>query len=185
MRGEQAIIPIDTLVWSTSMIKVVENAEFIEVQSQMPGGQRVLFLLLSLFPLIAPYELIIRPDWQHYFNAFFLFAAFVSAGAMAVSALFVWSAVAGLDSRLRFDRVRGSLAYSFGAPVVKWRTSKCPLDTFVELQVEKTDWSEGQPNYSLVALMADGQTFKVGSSSSREEIETIIQRITAFLHAQA
>jgi hypothetical protein len=185
MCGEGAIIPIDTLVWSTSMIKVIENADFIEVQSQIPGGQRVLFLLLSLFPLIAPYELIIRPDWQHYFNVFFLFAAFIAAGAMVVSAFFVWFAVAGLDSQLRFDRVRGSLVYSFGAPVVKWRTSKCPLDTFTELQVEKTDWSEGQPSYSLVALMADGRTFKVGSSNSREEIETIILRITTFLHGQA
>ena len=78
------------------MLKVIETKEEIEIQSLMLIRQGALFLLLALVPLLAPYELIVRPHWQHYVNVIFLFAAAISAGAIAVSALLAWAALAGL-----------------------------------------------------------------------------------------
>jgi hypothetical protein len=44
------------------MINIIENKEVIEIQSPMPTGRRILFGIIALFPLIAPYELIIKPQ---------------------------------------------------------------------------------------------------------------------------
>ena len=78
----------------------------------MPAGWRLLFALLSLVPLLAPYELLVRVEWNDYFHPFFLLAAIVSAGAVAVSVFFLFSAAAGLTSRMRFDRARSTFTYS-------------------------------------------------------------------------
>jgi hypothetical protein len=144
-------------------------------------GKRILFLVLALFPLLAPYELLLRPRWNDIVNVFFLFAALVSLGALSVSALLVWGAVAGIKSRMRFDRGRGLFSYTAWAPVMGTRTSRCPLDAIAALETETHEWSDGSPTYSLKVVMADQQTFRSGSSWSREEVDAIRQRVTSFL----
>jgi hypothetical protein len=37
------------------MLKVIEGKEILEIHSYIPTGQRALFLVLALFPLLAPY----------------------------------------------------------------------------------------------------------------------------------
>jgi hypothetical protein len=163
------------------MIKVVESQDAIEVQALMPAGQRVLFAALALFPLIAPYELIVRISWQSYLNVFFLFALAISLGAMAVSAFLMWAAVAGLSTKLRFDKSRGRILHSSGAPMVPWRTVQHPLDALEEIRVEKTEWSEGSPSYAFVAILRDRKQLQSGSSWKKEEIEEIKGRVMKFL----
>lgn len=163
------------------MIKVIESNEAIEIQSQIPKVQRLLFVVLALFPLIAPYELVMRPKWQSYLNVPFLFAAALSTGALAVSAFLVWAAIAGLNSRLRFDRSAGTLAYTAGAPILRRRTVLCQIDSVDRLEVQRHDWSEGSPSYSLSAIMSDGRSFNSGSSWSQQEVEAIAKRVSSFL----
>jgi hypothetical protein len=97
------------------VLRIVETADVLEVQAPKPQSRRGLFLVLSLAPLLAPYELIVRPNWDNYSNPHFLFAALVSGGAVAMSAFFAWAALAGLSSRMRFDRVGRTFSYSASA----------------------------------------------------------------------
>lgn len=162
-------------------IDVIERAGSIEVRSVMPVGRRVLFFLLAFIPLLAPYELILKPDWQDYFNFFFLISALIAGGAMVLSALFVWSAIAGLDSSLRFDRISGGLTYTSGSAVIGWRTEHGRISEITRLEVETHDWSDGSPSYAFAARLADGRSFKSASSESRQVIEQIAEKVTAFL----
>jgi len=163
------------------MLKVIERKEILEIHSYIPTGQRVLFLILALFPLLAPYELMIRPNWQSFLNVPFLFVTVISVGALTVSLFLVWAAIAGLNSKLRFDRASGTLTYSISAPIVRWRTQLHPIESIAHLRVEHQDWSDGAPSYSFLTQMADGSIFKSGSSWSKEEIENIVQRVSTFL----
>jgi hypothetical protein len=65
----------------------------------------------------------VRIDWQSYFHPFFLLAAFISAGPVALSLFFIFAALAGINSQLVFDRKTSTLTYSFEAPLVR-RTSR-------------------------------------------------------------
>ena len=146
--------------------RIVQAADRLEVNAPMPAGRRILFLLLSLFPLLAPYELIFRLRWENYLNFFFLFAAGISAGAVAVSAFFVWTAVAGLSTSMRFDKRLGALGFTEEAPVLRRRTEEIPFGAIADLRMEEHEWSDGPPSYSFEVVLRGGRTLRLGSSWS-------------------
>ncbi len=161
--------------------ELLENDRRLEVRSLMRPGMRVLLAILALFPLLAPYELIVKIEWETYLHPFFLLSAVVSLGAIAVSAFFVFAAVAGLSSRMVFDAGSGTFQFSSHAPVVKPSHREYSLDAIGGLEVRERNWSDGAPTYHLDVVMADGSVFESGSSWSRGEIESIEGRVREFL----
>jgi hypothetical protein len=144
---------------------------------------RVLLAALGLFPLLAPYELLIRIDWEHFLNPFFFLAAFISAGATALSALLFFAGVAGLSSKIVFDRRTATFSYSSEAPVVRRTRQVQPLSDVRSIEVGVRDWSDSAPTYHLGVTVKDGTVFESGSSWSRDEIERIRGRVDQFLKA--
>lgn len=137
------------------MIRVSENERRLDVSSPMPLGKRVLFALLALIPLLAPYELMWRVQWNDYRHPAFLFAAVISAGAAALSLLLVFAALAGLSSRMTLDAARATFTYSTGAPIVPRRTRVLPLSSLESVHVRSHEWSDGAPSYTLAVTMSD------------------------------
>jgi hypothetical protein len=164
------------------MLHMVERGDELNVTSPMTPGLRAFFFLIGLVPLAAPYELLIRPGWQTIFHPFFALAAIISGGAVMLSALFVWAAVAGIESSARFDRRRRTLTTVERAPVMPTRTRTRPLDELLAIEIEKTEWSDSGPTYSLRLDCADGQKLKLVASYARpEDAEGIRRHIGRFL----
>lgn len=163
------------------MLSVIATEDAFEIRSIMPWGQRVLLALCSLVPLLAPLELLLRPRWTGYGNLLFLVSAVIALGALALSAFLLFAAVAGLNARLRFDRVAAAFTYTVRAPIVKPRTLRGRIGDIAELRVEKHDWSEGAPSWSIVAVTREGRELKAGSSWSLEDVEGIIRNASLFL----
>lgn len=86
------------------MLDVVGTENTLEVTSPMPPGRRILFGVLALVPVLARYGLLLKPGWATIFHPLFGFAAPISLGAFLASAFLTWAALAGLQSRVRFDR---------------------------------------------------------------------------------
>jgi hypothetical protein len=164
------------------MLRVVERGDELNITSPMTPGLRAFYLLIGLVPLAAPYELLIKPGWQTIFHPFFALAAIISGGAVAVSALFVWISVAGIESSARFDRRRRTLTTVERAPIMPTRTRTRPLDELRAIEVEKTEWSDSGPTYSLRLECADGQKLKLLASYARpEEAEAVRRHLGRFL----
>jgi len=163
------------------MIQVSDSGARLDVVSQMPSGRRFLFASFALIPLVAPYELMLRVQWNDYRHPAFLLAAIISAGAVAVSGLFVVAAIAGLSSRMTLDAARSTFAYSTGAPILPHRTLVLPLSSLESVHVRTREWSDGAPSYTLMVKMSDGATFDSGSSWSRDDIEREKARVEVFL----
>ena len=115
-----------------SRIQVSETDGRLDVLADAAGK---VFALLALIPLLAPYELIWRVQWNDYRHPAFLFAAIISAGAVALSALLVFAAVAGLSPRMTLDAARATFTYSTGAPIVPHRTRLFPLSSLESVHV--------------------------------------------------
>ncbi len=147
----------------------------------MSVGMRVLFAALGCFPLLAPYELLIKIEWEHYFNFFFLFAAFISAGATFLSAILFFAAVAGLSAEIVFDRPAATVSFTQEAPAIKRTTRIYPCSDIQRVEVRERTWSDSGPTYYLSVSLADGSVIESGSSSSRAEIERIKRRVDQFL----
>ncbi len=167
------------------MPELLEQVDRIEIRSPLRGGLRVVFALLALFPLLAPYELLVRIDWHSYLHPFFLFAALISAGALALSGLLLFAAVAGLSSRMVFDAARSSFTYSATAPLIRERVSVHPMSAIARVDVGTREWSDSAPSYYLRIVTTDGTVYETGSSWSRDEIEGIRGRVDAFLRRAA
>jgi hypothetical protein len=164
-------------------LEVIEKGSRLLVISTMLPGMRLFLGLLSLFPLIAPFELIIRVDWQSYFNVFFLFAGLISAGAVAVSALLLFAALAGLSSHATFDRAKGLFLYWQKAPIVPKKSVGYPLANIKGLEIKNHDWTDGSPGYSLLVIMQDNKAFDLCSSWDKSRMEKVKEQILSFLDA--
>jgi hypothetical protein len=96
------------------MPTVFETDDSLFVQNKMSVASRVGVLLLALFPLLAPYQLVYLPNWTDYLNPFFFLCVLISIGATVVSGLFVWAALAHSTASCR------------GRPRNPWATSHEP-----------------------------------------------------------
>jgi hypothetical protein len=152
----------------------VERVDCLQTRSRMRVGMRI---------LLAPYELLVKIDWEHFVSPFFFLAAFISAGAMALSAFLFFAALAGLSSKIVFDRRTGTFRYSCEAPVVRRARQVCPLADVRSTEVGVRDWSDGAPTYHLGITLKDGTAFESGSSWSRGAIERMRGRVDQFLAA--
>jgi len=163
-------------------LQIQKTAERLDVRMPMPAGTRVLFLLLALFPLLAPYELIFRIRWNDYLNPFFLLAAIISAGALALSGFLIWAAIAGLNTAMTFDLRLGIFRYTSQAPILRRRVQEYPLRSVSELAVETHEWSDGPPTYSLKIVLADGNALSLSACWSRAEVDAARNLAAAFIN---
>jgi hypothetical protein len=162
-------------------LRIIQTSDRLSVCAPLPAGNRLLFLLISFFPLLAPYELLFRIRWTGYWNFFFLFAAAISAGAVLVSAFLVWAAIAGLNTGMAFDRRLGIFSFAVQAPILRRRVQEYPLASVREIAVETHEWSDGAPSYSLKAVLIDGQAVSLSACWSRAEVEAARDQAAAFL----
>lgn len=162
---------------------LVEHGHRLEIRSRMRVGMRVILAGLGLLPLLAPYELLIKTDWEHFMNPFFFLAALISAGAATLSAFLFFAAVAGLNSKMVFDRRASTFSYSREAPVVRHNRQVQPLSEIRSLEIGVRDWSDSAPTFHLIVTLEDGTMFETGSSWSRDEMESIRSRVDQFLAA--
>lgn len=161
--------------------ELIERVSHIEVHSPMRPGLRVALALLALVPLLAPYELLLRVPWRQSMHPAFFVAVLVSAGALVVSAILLFAAIAGLSSTMLFDKRSGTFAYAAGSPVLRRSARTLPLSAIREVEIGVRDWSDGAPTYHLRVSFTDGTAFESGSSTSRDEIELIRSRVAQFL----
>jgi hypothetical protein len=162
------------------VVQVAEEAGHLEIATPMPTGTRFVLGLLALFPLMAPYDLLLRLHWAGSLDIFTLFGVVISAGALALSLLLGFAALAGLSTRLAFDATRSTFTYSAVAPLIR-QMRVFPLSAVARVEVRTNGWSEGAPSYSLAVTVADGRTFSTGSSWELEEVERARDLIEALL----
>ena len=159
------------------LLEYSEADGIIELTSPMPLGRRVLFALLALFPLIAPYELLVKPAWETWLHPAFLFALTISLGALAVSALLVFASVAGLEQRLRFETKAQTFTYWRRALVVASRSSTWSFSAIESIELVVHEWSDGPDSYSVQVLGARGTLASTGSTDSRSDAERCVARL--------
>jgi hypothetical protein len=126
---------------------LIESCNCHEIPVGQRPGFRILLMLLSIFPLIAPYKLIVRIDWQDYFHPFFLPAAFISAGAVWLSLFLIFAPLTGLNSQIVFNKKTSTPTYSFEAPLVRRIIRIYPLSAINSIDVGKRSWSDGVRTY--------------------------------------
>jgi len=163
------------------MVELIESDGCIEIRTPMRTGARVALALLALFPLLAPYELLLRIDWQSHLHPFFALAAVVSAGAVALSGFLLFAALAGLGSRMVFDARQSRFTYSATSPLIRLVPAAYPLSALDAVGIGTREWSDGAPTHHLRVVVAGGRVYETASSWSRAEVEQLFRLVEDFL----
>jgi len=144
-----------------------------------------MFALLALFPLIAPYELLVRPKWESWLHPAFFFVLIISLGAMSVSAFLLFTALAGLAQRMRFDASTRVFTYWRRAPILPENSVSWPFTSIESVSTRVHTWSDGPDSYSVRVTIADGQEFTTGSTESRSEVDCYVASVQGMLQGTA
>ncbi|MDZ4178134.1 MAG: hypothetical protein U1E29_02700 [Coriobacteriia bacterium] len=163
------------------MLKSTEYDDRFEVVVPMRIGTRLLLAAASLIPLLAPYELLLRVEWESLLNPFFIFAALISLGAVALSGLLLLAAIAGLSARIVFDLTRATVTYSTWAPVIRRRTSVFPLAAIERVEAGTREWSDASPTHHVRVSISGGTVIEIGSDWNLGDIDRIFCTLTACL----
>jgi hypothetical protein len=163
------------------MPTIMETEDSLEIREVMTAGRRGFFFLLALFPLLAPYELLLHPGWTSYFNFMFILALMISFGALFLSGFFVFAAVAGLSTPLRFDAKAHTLTYIHAAPIVPYHRELISFDVIDSIDVETHDWSNGEPSYNVHVRLRNGRSYQSANFWERERAIQAVEKIRSLL----
>ena len=143
---------------------------------RMPAGVRIFLVLVGFVPFLAPYDLLIRPDWVG-FSLPLVFAIFVSLGAVAVGFLFIFSGLFGLNQELQFNRRTRTVEYAYETPLIPVRRFRYQFGDIKEMRVNTHDWSDSPSTYGVQVVFRDDRKTEVGSFAKEIDAEDALQKV--------
>ncbi len=143
---------------------------------RMPAGVRIFLVLVGFVPFLAPYDLLIRPDWVG-FSLPLVFAIFVSLGAVAVGLFFIFSGLFGLNQELHFFGRTRTVEYAYSTPLIPIRRFRYQFGDIVETRVITHDWSESPSTYGVQVVFRDDRKTEVGSFAKEIDAEEALEKV--------
>lgn len=153
------------------MDAIHQSSSQVEFSSHFSSAARVLVLIGGVLPLLAPYELLIRPSWGSNVSSIWWFALLISAGAVVVSLLAIYFALFGLNQRIRFDSDSRVVTYGFKAALLRYREKRYPFSAIETLHVKTHEWSDGPATYNLALKLKDTREIEFGRFTDQAEAE--------------
>lgn len=162
-------------------IRFLDAANTIEFpKSPRSALSRPFLFLLGFVPLLAPYELLIRPTWPYGYSIGLLFVVLISAGAVYVSVLFWSAAIWGLNKYACFDAAAQKFTYGYETGATKYREKIIPFAQIEEVRLKTNSWTDGPPSYGMAVKIA-GERMKTLSVPSKEGAERCVSAINEML----
>jgi hypothetical protein len=152
------------------------DTDQIVFTERMPAGFRIILILVGFVPFLAPYDLLIRPDWAG-FSLPLVFAIFVSLGAVAVGLLFIFSGLFGLNQELHFNGRTRTVEYAYETPLIPIRRFRYQFGDIMETRVNTHDWSESPSTYGVQVVFRDDRKTEVGSFAKEIEAEEALEKV--------
>lgn len=142
---------------------------------------RLAIVIAAMLPLLAPYQLLIKPVWSEISSIAWLFAFIISLGAITVSALLLLAAVFGINRQVEFNATDKTIRITESHLLQKKQKFEYAFDDIKEIEVVCHDWSDGPPTYKLCLTPNSGHTFDFGSFSTRTDAESVLSSLRTLL----
>ena len=160
------------------MTDIIEDPNgTLEFRSTISPGTRTLLLIGAAIPLIAPYELLLKPRWDSLQSLFIVIAVLISLGAVAVSALLAAAALFGSSERITFDWRRNTIAYACKSALLPLRLCEFPMSSVTSVATSMETWTDGPPCYKLIVSIDGHRNVVAGPFEDRTVVERYRERI--------
>jgi len=162
------------------MTQVREADQWLCFTERLPPWLRSLAFLAGFLPLLAPYELLIRPGWQA-FSPLIVVPVIISLGAVAVGLVFILVGLLGLNQTLCFDTASEIVVHTYETAITPLRERRYGFGEVLGIDIKIHDWESRPATYGLRFTFIDGRTVKVGDFAQKDEAERYLSQIEGWL----
>ena len=163
------------------MDTIEQSADKLEFNSSLSPIVRILFLLFGFIPLLAPYELLIKPSWNERTSLVMLFFLVISIGAIIVSIFFISAALFGRSQYFQFDASSRVISYRFKTAINPFREERYDFGQIEALEIKVNEWDSRPDTYDISMKIRDKREMKFGDFTSRQEAEhylAVLEKLT-------
>lgn len=143
----------------------------------MSRKARLGFGLAGILPLLAPYNLLLKPAWGNALGFSLLFTFVVSLGATAVAVLLLLVAIYGINRRVEFDKSAEVVRVLESNLLQRAREVNYAFADIAQLELVYHDWSTGPSTYEICLTPRTGKPFAFGNFSSRVDVEATLSML--------
>lgn len=163
------------------MSKITQTDRKIVFTEQLSAAIRIFLALIGLAALLlAPYELLIRPQW-HGFSPLFAFVLLISIGAILIGGLFIAAGLLGLNQIMTVDYTHQTLAHVYQSALTPLRRKVYRFDQVTSVELAVHDWSDGPATYGIKFKLRDGQKIEIGSLTTKEDAAQVLSKLENWL----
>ncbi len=164
------------------MTEGVDPPEAVSFEESFGDGARAILAIAGLVPLLAPWELLVRPSVST-FDAATLLPWLVSAGAVAVGLPLLAVALLGLRRTVTVDPREGIVSELTQASFRLAWTRTQALARVSGICVEPEEWSDGPPAWCVVARFGDGtRPWRLTRCAARDDALAVATDVAARAH---
>lgn len=153
------------------MDKITQSGKTLVFDKRVHPAIRFGIFLLSLFPLLAPYELLFKIRWESFFNPSFFISLVFSMVMLAVSAFVMFIALFAQNQHACFDGDRSTLTYGWSDAVRAYRQTDYRFEEISEPELETHAWSDSPNSYDLLVKTRSGLKISFGDFESKEKAQ--------------
>jgi len=159
----------------------LESAKTIDFDQRVHPAIRIGIALIGLFPLLVPYELLIKPRWETTLSAAFLLSLFASLIMLAASAFVLFVAFFAQNQYVCFDGRRATLTYGWSDAIRPYRETVYRFSEFSPPELLTTTWSDRPNSYDILVRTNTGGKIKFGSFEKEQEAQACLEELLALL----
>jgi hypothetical protein len=155
----------------TPMDKITESGQTLVFDKRVHSAIRFGIFLVSLFPLLAPYELLFKIRWESFFNPSFFISLVFSIVMVAASAFVMFIALFAQNQHVCFNGERSTLTFGWSDAVRTYRETDYRFEEISEPELETQSWSDGPNSYDLLVTTRSGLKISFGDFKSKEKAQ--------------
>jgi hypothetical protein len=163
---------MDTIESSTGRIAFIDR---------FPLVHRIILALLGLLPLAAPYELLILPLRQDSTITVSFIPFLISLGALAVSFVFIGSALLGAEQHITFDAELRTIICRSLRGLAGLLEQRYPFGMVAHIEVRTHEQSDGPASHNIILTITQGREIEFGRFGSRDEAERHREEVAEML----
>lgn len=163
------------------MDTIRQTPETLEFVNSLSPVIRILLALFGFVPLLAPYELLIKPSWQGGISFALLFFLVISLGAILVSLFLFTASLLGRSDHFQFNAPKHQLVCRFTTAFNITRQEIYPFNQIESLEIKASEWESRPDTYDIVIKVAGQPEMSFGDFPSRQGAERYLKTLQKML----
>jgi hypothetical protein len=163
------------------MDKITRSAKRLIFEKRVHPVFRFIVFLVSFFPLLAPYELLVKIRWAGYFNLPFLVSLLFSTIATAFSLFIMFIAFFAQNQYACFELDKATLTYGWSDAVRAYRETVYRFEELSVPELVTHPWSDGPTTYNILVKTRTGAKISFGDFESKGDAQQYRTSLTEII----